>query len=75
MLQTNISYTVNIPTNEVYVGLFTKRNIQLRGHCEFIYACLKRMKEFGVHEDLEVYKRLVDLFPKGKMVSKNIYQV
>lgn len=33
------------------------------------------MKEFGVQDDLEVYKKLLDLMPKGVMVSKNIIQI
>jgi hypothetical protein len=32
------------------------------------------MKQFGVHKDLESYRALVDILPKGKMVSTNIWQ-
>ncbi|CDW58132.1 ECIST Cterm and ECSIT domain containing protein [Trichuris trichiura] len=56
-------------------GLFLRTNTRLQGHTEFIYAALKRMREFGVHKDLEVYKRLLEVFPKGKMIPKNFFQV
>ncbi|KAI5651906.1 evolutionarily conserved signaling intermediate in toll pathway domain-containing protein [Phthorimaea operculella] len=45
-----------------------------RGHVEFIYAAMKRMKEFGVNKDLEAYKALVDVLPKGKFIPTNIFQ-
>lgn len=45
-----------------------------RGHVEFIYAALARMKEFGVQKDLEVYKALVDILPKGRFIPQNIFQ-
>ncbi|KHJ42229.1 ECSIT protein [Trichuris suis] len=57
------------------IGLFLRTNTRLQGHTEFIYAALKRMREFGVHKDLEVYKRLLEVFPKGKMIPKNFFQV
>uniref|UniRef100_A0A915I2R5 Evolutionarily conserved signaling intermediate in Toll pathway, mitochondrial n=1 Tax=Romanomermis culicivorax TaxID=13658 RepID=A0A915I2R5_ROMCU len=59
---------------EKAISMFRERNVHLRGHVDFIFAALKRMKEFGVHENLEVYRQLVDLFPKGKMVARNIIQ-
>ncbi|XP_055942046.1 evolutionarily conserved signaling intermediate in Toll pathway, mitochondrial-like [Argiope bruennichi] len=45
-----------------------------RGHVEFIYAALKYMDDFGVPGDLEVYKKILDVFPKGKMIPKNLIQ-
>lgn len=45
-----------------------------RGHMEFIYAALKSMPDFGVEQDLEVYKKIMDVFPKGKMIPKNLIQ-
>uniref|UniRef100_A0A2P2I4Q4 Evolutionarily conserved signaling intermediate in Toll pathway, mitochondrial n=1 Tax=Hirondellea gigas TaxID=1518452 RepID=A0A2P2I4Q4_9CRUS len=38
-------------------------------------AALKNMEEFGVHKDLEVYKKLLDIFPKVKMIPQNMWQV
>ncbi|CAG7819738.1 unnamed protein product [Allacma fusca] len=57
------------------IDVFIMRDKYLRGHVEFIYAALKNMKEFGVHRDLDAYKKLLNVFPKGKMVARNIWQV
>ncbi|XP_058794922.1 evolutionarily conserved signaling intermediate in Toll pathway, mitochondrial [Phymastichus coffea] len=40
----------------------------------FIYAALKYMDEFGVEKDLSVYKALIDIFPKEKMIPTNLFQ-
>lgn len=32
------------------------------------------MKEFNVMDDLETYKKLLDLFPKGKYMPRNQFQ-
>lgn len=32
------------------------------------------MKDFGVHKDLETYKALISVMPKGKMVPENLIQ-
>lgn len=50
------------------VKIFINRdNVYRRGHVEFIYSALKNMEEFGVQKDLEVYKALIDVLPKGKI--------
>nr|BAI40012.1 evolutionarily conserved signaling intermediate in Toll pathways [Penaeus japonicus] len=51
-----------------------KKSKHLRGHVEFIYAALRHVEEFGVQKDLETYKELLDLMPKGKMIPQNIFQ-
>ncbi|XP_026750188.1 evolutionarily conserved signaling intermediate in Toll pathway, mitochondrial [Galleria mellonella] len=56
------------------IKIFEGRDKRRRGHVEFIYAALARMKEFGVQKDLEVYKALVDVLPKGKFIPTNIFQ-
>ncbi|XP_026724950.1 evolutionarily conserved signaling intermediate in Toll pathway, mitochondrial [Trichoplusia ni] len=56
------------------IKMFEVRDTRRRGHVEFIYAALARMKEFGVQKDLEVYKALVDVLPKGKFIPSNIFQ-
>ncbi|CAH1273668.1 ECSIT [Branchiostoma lanceolatum] len=53
---------------------FTKKDIRRRGHVEFIYAALAKMKDFGVHKDLEVYNKLLDVFPKNVFVPTNFIQ-
>ncbi|CAH1971877.1 unnamed protein product [Acanthoscelides obtectus] len=49
-------------------------HIYRRGHVEFIYSAMKHMEEFGVHKDLEAYKSLIDVMPKGKFIPQNIFQ-
>lgn len=56
------------------VKIFEHRDIHRRGHVEFIYSALKHMESFGVHKDLEVYKSLIDILPKGKFIPTNIFQ-
>uniref|UniRef100_A0A1B0G104 Evolutionarily conserved signaling intermediate in Toll pathway, mitochondrial n=1 Tax=Glossina morsitans morsitans TaxID=37546 RepID=A0A1B0G104_GLOMM len=50
------------------VEIFTERDIRRRNHVEFIYAALKHMAEFGVERDLDVYKALINVLPKGKFI-------
>lgn len=57
------------------IRIFVNRdNVHRRGHVEFIYAALKNMESFGVHKDLEVYKSLIDVLPKGKFIPTNLIQ-
>ncbi|XP_030020502.2 evolutionarily conserved signaling intermediate in Toll pathway, mitochondrial [Manduca sexta] len=56
------------------IKMFEDQDNRRRGHVEFVYAALAKMKEFGVQKDLEVYKALVDVFPKGKFIPQNIFQ-
>lgn len=59
---------------EDMLTIFEGRDIHRKGHVEFIYAALKNMKDFGVHKDLETYKKLIDVLPKGKFVAANLLQ-
>lgn len=56
------------------IRIFESRDVHKRGHVEFIYTALRHMEEFGVHKDLEVYKSLIDILPKGKYIPTNIFQ-
>lgn len=56
------------------MDVFIKKDIRRRGHVEFIYAALKKMPEFGVERDLEVYNKLLDVFPKEVFVPRNYIQ-
>lgn len=56
------------------IKMFEQRDVHRRNHVEFIYAALKHMKEFGVERDLAVYKALIDIMPKGKMIPTNMFQ-
>ena len=53
---------------------FKARDTRKRGSVEFIRAAMKNMRHFGVHRDLESYRALVDIMPKGKMVAVNLWQ-
>ncbi|XP_030376546.1 evolutionarily conserved signaling intermediate in Toll pathway, mitochondrial [Scaptodrosophila lebanonensis] len=56
------------------VEIFAGRDVHRRNHVEFIYAALKHMAEFGVENDLEVYKALINVMPKGKFIPTNLFQ-
>lgn len=56
------------------INIFLNKDKDRRGQVEFIYTALKYMKDFGVEKDLEVYKKLLEVFPKEKMVPVNIFQ-
>ncbi|RWS30520.1 evolutionarily conserved signaling intermediate in Toll pathway-like isoform X2 [Leptotrombidium deliense] len=54
---------------------FTEETTRKRQpHVEFIYGAMRCMKEFGVHRDLQTYKALMDIFPKGRMRTHNYFQ-
>ena len=35
---------------------------------------MTHMKDFGVHRDIEVYRQMLDLMPKGKYIAENYVQ-
>ncbi|KAK0096535.1 hypothetical protein PV326_005191 [Microctonus aethiopoides] len=43
------------------------------GHVSFVYTALRYMDEFGVNEDLEVYKEILDTMPKGRYVATHLF--
>ncbi|XP_011314994.1 evolutionarily conserved signaling intermediate in Toll pathway, mitochondrial [Fopius arisanus] len=62
---------------ETYLNvIYTYKNSPPRktGHVQFIYAAMRYMDEFGVNEDLEVYKAVMDTMPKGRFVSRTLMQ-
>lgn len=44
------------------------------GHVEFINTAIKHLDEFGVSEDLDTYKSLIQVLPPGKFVPQNYLQ-
>ncbi|CRL01097.1 CLUMA_CG014171, isoform A [Clunio marinus] len=56
------------------IKIFENKDVHRRNHVEFIYAALKNMEEFNVHKDLQVYKALIDVMPKGKFIPQNLFQ-
>jgi len=56
------------------IDIFTHKDHRRRGSVEFIYAALRNMDHFGVNKDLASYKKLMQVFPKGKMIPENRLQ-
>lgn len=56
------------------VKMYTNRPGPRRGHVEFIYAALKHMEEFGANKNLEAYKEIIDILPKGQYIATNMFQ-
>lgn len=53
---------------------FGQHNVHKRGHVDFIYLALRKMREFGVERDLAVYNLLLDIFPKEVFRPRSIFQ-
>ncbi|KAM4889210.1 evolutionarily conserved signaling intermediate in Toll pathway, mitochondrial [Thomomys bottae] len=53
---------------------FSQHSVRKRGHVDFIYLALRKMPEFGVERDLEIYNQLLDIFPKEVFRPQNIFQ-
>ncbi|XP_018430155.1 PREDICTED: evolutionarily conserved signaling intermediate in Toll pathway, mitochondrial-like [Nanorana parkeri] len=56
------------------LNLFCGRDVRRRGHVEMIEAALRWMPEFGVEKDLQVYNKILDVFPKEVFVHRNFIQ-
>ncbi|XP_062034788.1 evolutionarily conserved signaling intermediate in Toll pathway, mitochondrial isoform X3 [Lepus europaeus] len=56
------------------VRLFGQQDVRRRGHVDFIYLALRKMREFGVQRDLAVYNLLLDVFPKEVFRPRNVFQ-
>lgn len=57
------------------IRIFEEKEKHRRNHVEFIYAALKNMEDYNVQRDLEVYKSLINVMPKGKFIPSNMFQV
>ncbi|XP_008584747.1 PREDICTED: evolutionarily conserved signaling intermediate in Toll pathway, mitochondrial isoform X2 [Galeopterus variegatus] len=53
---------------------FEQHNVHKRGHVDFIYLALRKMREYGVERDLAIYNRLLDVFPKEVFRPRNVIQ-
>src|SRR3569833_2785803 len=51
------------------------RNVHQRGYVEFLNTALKYLKKYDVHKDLDTYKALLNVFPKGPLIPTNQMQV
>nr|CAG4650209.1 EOG090X07J4 [Sida crystallina] len=56
------------------VNMYYTRDVKRRAHVEFITSALNHMEEFGVHKDLQAYKNILDVMPKGKFIPTNLFQ-
>ena len=56
------------------IDIFCDKDNRRRGAVEFIYAAMRNMEKFGVHKDLGTYRKLMEVFPKGKMIPENRLQ-
>nr|XP_008251814.1 evolutionarily conserved signaling intermediate in Toll pathway, mitochondrial isoform X1 [Oryctolagus cuniculus]XP_008251815.1 evolutionarily conserved signaling intermediate in Toll pathway, mitochondrial isoform X1 [Oryctolagus cuniculus] len=56
------------------VQCFGQQDVRRRGHVDFIYLALRKMREFGVQRDLAVYNLLLDVFPKEVFRPRNVFQ-
>ncbi|KAM6169087.1 evolutionarily conserved signaling intermediate in Toll pathway, mitochondrial [Erethizon dorsatum] len=56
------------------VQSFGQHNVRKRGHVDFIYLALRKMREYGVEGDLAAYNLLLDVFPKEVFLPRNIFQ-
>uniref|UniRef100_H0WVJ4 Evolutionarily conserved signaling intermediate in Toll pathway, mitochondrial n=2 Tax=Otolemur garnettii TaxID=30611 RepID=H0WVJ4_OTOGA len=56
------------------VQSFGQRNVRKRGHVDFIYLALRKMREYGVERDVAVYNLLLDVFPKEVFRPRNVIQ-
>ncbi|XP_069858296.1 evolutionarily conserved signaling intermediate in Toll pathway, mitochondrial [Dipodomys merriami] len=53
---------------------FSQHSVRRRGHVDFIYLALSKMREFGVERDLAAYNQLLDVFPKEVFRPRNVFQ-
>lgn len=53
---------------------FGQLNVHKRGHVDFIYLALRKMRDYGVEKDLAVYNLLLDIFPKEVFQPRNVFQ-
>lgn len=74
-----IPYRFNVKRKEKetfleIIRIYEKEDCTRKGQLQFILTALKYMDEFGVNKDLETYKALFNIFPKGKYIPENKYQ-
>ncbi|KAL0281404.1 UNVERIFIED_CONTAM: hypothetical protein PYX00_002401 [Menopon gallinae] len=64
----------NKETFNEMIAIYDVKYPNRKGVVDFIYSALKYMKEFGVMDDLDTYKKLINLMPKGKYIPQNKIQ-
>nr|XP_033207003.1 evolutionarily conserved signaling intermediate in Toll pathway, mitochondrial [Bombus vancouverensis nearcticus] len=56
------------------IRIYKRDDHARKAQLQFIPTALKYMDEFNVNKDLESYKALFDIFPKGKYIPENKFQ-
>lgn len=54
--------------------MYTNEPDRKTGHVQFVYAAMKYMDEFGVNEDMEIYKAILNTMPKGRYAARTLLQ-
>ncbi|KAG1669354.1 Evolutionarily conserved signaling intermediate in Toll pathway, mitochondrial [Nymphon striatum] len=69
-----ISFKQMPDVTTLLIDTFDQQDPTRRGILTFIENALQHLEEFGVHRDLETYKKLMDLYPKGKLIPETTIQ-
>lgn len=56
------------------IEFYIKENKTRRGNADFVAHALMYMDQFRVNKDLDVYKAILNVFPKGPYIPENKYQ-
>uniref|UniRef100_A0A7E4UMQ0 Evolutionarily conserved signaling intermediate in Toll pathway, mitochondrial n=1 Tax=Panagrellus redivivus TaxID=6233 RepID=A0A7E4UMQ0_PANRE len=64
----------NKATFNTAIELFQHNRMRTRGHVEFLNTALKYLEEYNLHKDLDTYKSLLKVFPKGPLIPTNVFQ-
>uniref|UniRef100_A0AC34PV66 Evolutionarily conserved signaling intermediate in Toll pathway, mitochondrial n=1 Tax=Panagrolaimus sp. JU765 TaxID=591449 RepID=A0AC34PV66_9BILA len=64
----------NKATFNAAIQLFQHNRMRTRGLVEFLNTALKYLKEYNLHKDLDTYKALLNVFPKGPLIPTNVFQ-
>jgi len=64
----------NKATFHYAIELFQHNRMRTLGHVEFLNTALKYLKEYNLHKDLDTYKALLKVFPKGPLIPNNVWQ-
>lgn len=69
-------YNVEQKNKKTYLDMLKMYQMEKyrSGHVEFINTAVKHLDDFGVNEDLETYKQLIQVLPAGKFVPQNYLQ-
>lgn len=54
------------------VNEFKKREKYRKGHVEFVKLAVKRMEEYQLQKDINIYNQIISIFPKGRFAPKRM---